>query len=264
MYPKLLHLYGPLEINSFNASIIVGIAIFFYAALRHPGLEKWISKSDFFNISVESAIAGIVGGRVLHILSEWKDYTSFYQMISIWNGGLSLFGAFAGVFFYSLWALKRKQLPVLVLYDVAALYAPLIQGMGRIGCFLAGCCYGCPTSLSWGITYTHPLVVAPLNTQIHPTQLYSSLIFFGIFIVMRFFVFKHVSRAGELSMMYVMAMSFERWFVDFFRGDRIMLPNQHPFSFFSFHQWNALFIFISACIVLVYLRSAHRRVHESV
>ena len=205
MYPKLLHIYGPLELNSYNAAILLGIGAFFYAAFRHPSLEKTVSKSDFFNICIESALAGVLGGRLLHVLSDWKSYVSFWEMISIWDGGLSILGTFFGVFMYSLWTLKRKGLPVLMIYDIAALYAPLIQAIGRIGCFLAGCCYGAATHVWWGVTYTHPAVVAPLNIQLHPTQLYSSFFFFGMFIVMRFFVAKRVTQPGEIAMLYLMA-----------------------------------------------------------
>ncbi len=260
MYPTLLHIYGPLQINSFNAAIMAGIALFFYAAFRHPGSEKWVRKSDFFNTCIESGIAGIIGGRLLHVLSQWHDYESFYDMLALWNGGLSILGALAGVLIYSVWSLRRKQLPILPIYDIAAVYVPLAQGMGRIGCFLVGCCYGCPTSLFWGVTYTHPLAVAPLHIQIHPTQLYSSLIFFGIFLFMRFFAFPRARRPGELSMLYLMAMSFERWFIDFFRGDRIMLSGHYSFSF---HQWVAFFIFVGAGILYFFIRLG-RRSHEPV
>lgn len=263
MYPKLLHIYGPIEINSFNAALMGGIALFFYAALRHPGLGKYITTHDFINISVESAIAGILGGRILHIISEWKSYDSFWQMLGIWNGGLSILGAIAGIAGYSLWSLKRKGLPIFELFDIAALYAPLIHGVARIGCFLVGCCYGCPTSLPWGVTYTHPLVAAPLHVHLHPTQLYSSLLFFGIFILMKFVIAKKVTRAGQLSMVYLMAMSFERLFVDFFRGDRIVVSTKTGVSFFSFHQWIALCIFVGACMIFLCLRG-RRVVHESI
>ena len=268
MYPKLLHIYGPLEINSFNAAILLGIVVFFYAALRHPGLEKLISKTDFLNISIESALAGILGGRVLHLISAWQEYNSFFQMISIWNGGLSILGAIAGIALYALWSLKRRHLPIAALFDIAALYAPLIHGIARIGCFLAGCCYGCSTTMPWGITYTNPLVAAPLNVHMHPTQLYSSLLFFGIFIGMYLYAQRAArlgqKRPGELSLIYLMAMSIERWFVDFFRGDRIMLIGKNHFAFFSFHQWLALGVFISALIAFMVLRSSPRHRYESV
>lgn len=255
MYPKLFPIYGPLEINSFNAAIMLGLALFFLAVRAHRDLEKYISKSDFFSISVESAIAGIIGGRLLHVISEWNEYTSFFEMISIWNGGLSVLGALAGVLGYSIWALKQKNIPILPVYDRAALYAPLLHGVARIGCFLAGCCYGSPTTHAWGVIYTHPLVIAPHNIQIHPTQLYSSLLFFGIFIVLWYISTKQTA-TGELCLLYLIAMSFERWFVDFFRGDRIMLTHPHPLSFFSFYQWVSLLIFTGALTALVYLRSS--------
>lgn len=264
MYPKLIHIYGPLELNSYNVSIILGLALFFFATFRHRTLENFISKTDFFSLCIESAIAGIIGARLLHVVSDWQAYHSLFDMISLWDGGLSILGALAGVFLYSLWTLHRKKLPIFAVYDIGALYIPLAQAMGRIGCFLVGCCYGCQTSVVWGITYTHPQVLAPLNVSLHPTQLYSSLIFFGIFIVLYFFVAKRVTRSGELSMAYLMAMSFERWFVDFFRGDRIMLSFPHPFSLFSFHQWVALLVFVCAGTVLLYLRSSGQRTHDAV
>jgi len=264
MVPKLFSLYGPLEINGFNGALIAGLALFFYAALRHKDLEKYISKADFVSICIESAIAGIIGGRILHIMSEWSHYESYVQMLSIWNGGLSILGAFIGVLIYSLWTLRQKNLPVWELYDIAALYAPLIHGVARIGCFLVGCCHGCTTTLPWAITYTHPQVVAPLHTPLHPTQLYSALIFFLIFCFLFVKASKKNMKPGALSLLYVIGMSFERWFVDFFRGDRIALSSHSPLSFFSFHQWIALGI-LSIAALLFWFTHRHNRVpHESV
>ena len=256
MYPKLIHLYGPFELNSYNAAIMVGIALFFWAVFRHPGREQWISRSAFFNISVESALAGIIGARLLHVLSTLHDYHSLMDIISIWEGGLSILGAFLGVLLYSLWVLKYKQLPLFIIYDMAALYAPLIHGTARIGCFLVGCCYGCPTHMPWAVTYTNPNVFAPLHVALHPSQLYSSLIFFMLFIALYFFQRNRLSHPGEISMLYLMGMSFERWFIDFFRGDRIMTT-----ALFSFYQWIAILIFVTAAAIFIYLKM--NRQHNS-
>ena len=119
MYPKLFTLYGPLEVNSFNAALLVGLLVFFLAALRHTGLEKLISKTYFFSLCIESALAGILGARLLHIISEWNRYQSVWEMLSIWNGGLSIFGTFIAVLLYTLWVLRRKQLPILALRAIA-------------------------------------------------------------------------------------------------------------------------------------------------
>ena len=264
MYPKLFHIYGPIEINGFNAALLVGIGLFFYAALRHPGLNKHISTTDFLNISIETGIAAVIGGRILHIISQWKEYDSVLQMLMIWNGGMSILGALAAGFIYALWSLKSKRLPMLTLFDIGALYAPLIHGIARIGCFLVGCCHGCQTAVPWGITYTNELVHAPLNVSLHPTQLYSSLLYFGIFIFLYFLATRRSAQAGTITLLYLMATSFERWFIDFFRGDRIMTAAPYPYNYFSFHQWIALGIFLAAGTTLYYLHTYKRRIHESV
>jgi phosphatidylglycerol---prolipoprotein diacylglyceryl transferase len=261
MYPKLLHLYGPFEINSFNATLMVGIGLFLYLAHRDSARKQLISGSDFLNISIESALAGIIGGRVLHIISEWHVYHSIADMFSVWNGGLSILGALAGVVAYSAFALKRKGLPLLACYDIAVLYAPLIHAIARIGCFLVGCCHGCPTDVAWGITYTNPLVAAPLHIKIHPTQLYSSLFFFVLFIVLML-VRKRLAVPGQLGCLYIMGMTFERFCIDFLRGDRILM-SQGAFDALSFHQWISLAMFIAALGGFIVLQGM-KKPHESV
>ncbi|MBA2307682.1 prolipoprotein diacylglyceryl transferase [Candidatus Dependentiae bacterium] len=259
MYPKLLHLYGPFELNSFNALIIVGIAVFMRAVLAHPGRDAYISKDDFINLSLEAALAGIIGGRLVHVLSDWQHYSSLYDILSIWNGGLSILGAILGVFSYSIISLTAKHIPPLAVFDIAALYAPLIHAIARIGCFLTGCCYGAQTAVPWAIEYVHPLIVAPLHIKIHPTQLYSSALYFLLFFALRRVSAYYPVGTGRLLMLYLMGMSLERLLVDFFRGDRIMMA--HPaFQFLSFHQWLALAIFCTAGIGLVYLE---RKSHSS-
>ncbi len=77
--------------------------------------------------------------------------------------------------------LRRRGLPFLPVADAAALGIPLGLAFGRIGCALAGCCYGKPTALSWGIVFSDPACLAPLHVPLHPTQLYESLAGFAIF-----------------------------------------------------------------------------------
>ncbi len=270
MFSKILHIYGPLEINSFNAALLIGIGVFFYCVLRHPGRERFISRADFINISLESGLAGVIGSRILHIISQWDKYDSFVQMISIQNGGLSLLGAIGGCFFYSLWQGIRKGLPLLVNYDIVAVYAPLVHAIARIGCLGAGCCYGAPTAVSWGITYSDHDSLAPLGMRIHPSQLYSSLLFILLFIVLRWYVAPRTGtvlskrppslQVGSVAFIYLMGMSAERFFVDFFRGDRIMVSTQ-SLTFLSFHQWLSLGVFAAAAIALF---SIHSRSFKSV
>lgn len=262
MYPKLLHLYGPFELNSFNALIMLGIVVFIRMALKHPGREKYIASDDFINLTFEATLAGIIGGRTLHVLSEWNQYHSLLDMLSIWKGGMSILGALIGVLIYTATTVIRKKIAPLALFDIAALYAPLIHGIARIGCFLTGCCYGAHTLLPWGVTYTHPLVMAPLHLKIHPTQLYSSLVYLLLFILLQRLSHYYQLNTGRLLMFYLIGMSFERFFIDFFRGDRIMVHNAQ-LSFLSFHQWIALGILLCSIAALIYLERKDPKLNPS-
>ncbi len=259
MYPKLLKIYGPLELNGFNTAIIVGIIVFMYLANRHPVRAQYISSTAFFNLCIESALAAIVAGRVLHVLSSLSDYPTFYSMISIWDGGGSILGNLFGVIAFSSWRLWQLGVPFAPLADVAALYAPLIQAIGRIGCFLVGCCHGVPTDSFLGITYTDPQVLAPLHVSLHPSQLYSSALLFGLFIALYFATKQYRFQAGTVTLLYLMGMSLERFIVDFTRGDRIMLVSV---PHLSFYQLIAAGMFLGALTILVV---RHRLVaaHES-
>lgn len=256
MYPKLLHIYGPIEINSFNAALMVGMAMALYGALRHPGREKYIEKSDLINIAIETAIAGIIGGRLLHVLTEWHHYTSWVDMLKIWNGGFSILGTVIVGLSYALWALKKKNVPLSPVFDIAAIYTPLVHALGRIGCFLVGCCWGCETSVLWGVTYCNPLVVAPLNIKMHPTQLYSSCAYFILFLIMRYVIAPRLTSKqlpqGSGVLIYVMGLSIERFFLDFLRGDSIILTG--AFSLLSLQQWIALALFSAAMGIFIVMR----------
>ncbi len=258
MYPKILSIYGPFEINGYNLAIILGISLFIYLVNKHPLRPRYFTTASLINLCIEAALAGIIGGRILHVVSSLPDYPTLLSFISIWDGGLSVLGGLIGVLSYILWYCHTHALPVLDLTDMAALYAPLLQGIGRIGCFLVGCCYGAPTQGVLSITYTNPQVYAPLGIALHPAQLYSAFLYFALFGIL--YLLKERAQTmvpGMLTMWYLIGMSLERFMVDFVRGDRITTIGP-----LSFYQWIALAIFITAVSVIGLLHQ--RRPRESV
>jgi len=248
MYPKLLTLYGPFELNSYNTAIMIGIAVFMYLARRHPARAQVIHSHTFTNLCIESALAGIVGGRILHILSCLSEYPTLISMIRLWDGGLSILGAFFGILLFSSWRLWSLEIPFAPVADIAALYAPLTQSISRIGCFLVGCCHGAPTESIFSVTYTHPQVLAPLHIPLHPSQLYSSFLFLCLFIGLSLYHARYKPRVGTITLLYIMGMSLERFLVDFIRGDRIMIA---LLPHLSFHQVVAAAIFIGAGVIML-------------
>lgn len=259
MYPTLLHIYGPFALHSFSVAIAVGIALFIYNALKHPGFSQIMPKSQFINFILEGTLISLIGGRVLYCFEEWHSFASVFEMFYVWNKGLSSLGCVVTALIYLSWYLKRNTVPVWQLCDVIGLYAPIIHICTRIGCFLAGCCFGKVTQLPWGITYTNPAVIAPINIKLHPTQLYSVLIFLGIYIFL-YQLYKRQHKAGQIAFSYLFLSSLERLSLDFIRGDRVIHSHTALVrtDFLSFDQWIAIGLCLTGIVGFVYVSSTKR------
>src|SRR5205085_7262758 len=132
----------------------------------------------FISIILVCIVAAIAGGRLLAIISEPTLYHHSYEWFMIWNGGFSALGSILGVTVGACVYLKKVNLPILPVFDLMSIYAPLFQSIARLGCLFAGCCYGKPTHFFLHIIYTNKDTIAPYNSALHPTQLYSSLLLF--------------------------------------------------------------------------------------
>jgi phosphatidylglycerol---prolipoprotein diacylglyceryl transferase len=271
MYPTILHIYGPFALHSFSVFIALGIALFIYKALKHPQLKLLMSSSQFINFILEGTILALIGGRILYCLEEWHSFSSIWEMFYIWNKGLSSLGSIITALIYIFWYTHKHAINMWQICDIISLYAPIIHMCTRIGCFLAGCCYGQPTHMAWAITYSHPDVVAPLHIPLHPTQLYSASIYLVIYILLSRFAYttmpdyKHWYKPGQITCLYLLLSSIERLSTDFLRGDRIISSRSaliHTQSL-SFDQWIAISLCITALIALVYLSYVKRDIHKS-
>jgi len=253
LYPKLLHLYGSFYINSFGLCLALALVVFIYFVSKDSSLRKMLSLDDVINVTIYTALVGVISGRILYIITEFPKYASYWDLINLSSGGGSVLGSIIGAVTYLVIFAYKKNLPVLELLDIGGIYAAIIHSISRIGCFLAGCCYGCESNLPWAITYTNPETVAPLYVSIHPTQLYSAGIFFIIFLFM-YFSFSKVKpkTAGLAFSIYLVLSSMERIFVDFIRGDRTFLLNKYEiFRMFSIHQMVALGLLSAASVYLI-------------
>ena len=133
------------------------------------------------------------------------------------------------------------------------------EAIGRWGCFAAGCCYGKPTDLPFGVTFTDPFaneaVGTPLNVALHPTQLYLSLNALIIFFVLQW-AYRRRTFDGEVFWLYVLLYAITRGILETFRGDSIrgfLVP-----GVFSTSQFIGLLAAASAVGMLVYLSRRRR------
>lgn len=263
MSPVLLHIYGPFAIHSFGLMIVLGLILTLYLLDRDKKLQKIVTHQQLTNIINVSLISGVIGGRIWFLITNASDLNHWTDYFMVWNGGLSILGAVIGILTGLSIYLRSQKSPILPLLDRFALYAPLLQSISRFGCFFAGCCYGLPTNLPWGIEYTSAESLAPLHVSMHPTQIYSSLLLFLSFIVLyRFDQYKH-KKPGQFLALYIMLTTAERFIVEFWRGDQIFYSESGYFDFVSVQQMLALLLFVTALISFIFI-TMYKKTDESI
>ncbi len=222
MFPHIAHLYGPIWIQSYGFMIAVGLLIFLYFSINHPQRKKIISKDLYINGVFFGLLCGVAGGRLLYALSYPAEFTGrWHELFLPWIGGLTVIGAIIGVLIGGFWYLKRHHIPVLPLFDLVALFAPLMHAISRLGCFAAGCCYGAPAAaLLWAVTFINPDAHAPLFIPLHPTQLYASAASAITFSILFFLQKRLLKNPGIMLCSFLMLENIARFILDFWRGDR--------------------------------------------
>jgi phosphatidylglycerol:prolipoprotein diacylglycerol transferase len=120
---------------------------------------------------------------------------------------------------------------------------PVGQFLGRIGCFMAGCCYGSPSTLPWAVTFTNPQTLCPLRVPVHPAQLYEAFLSLGVFGALSFWKTRK-SYDGQLILAYFCLAGAVRFLVEFFRSP---LDYRGPVYF----GWMPLTQLFALCMALV-------------
>lgn len=258
MCRELIHIYGPFSICSYGVMVLIGILLFSYLINRDRSFCALITYNQYMDVLIAGTLAGLFGGRLLFVLSNWHGLHHWYDFFAVWDGGLSMLGSIIGVLLLLPWYLHHLKIPVLSFFDLIAIYAPLLQAVARIGCFLSGCCYGIQTDCPWGIVYHSLSSDAPCGIRIHPVQLYSSLLLVLIFIFMRYVVRRRWQRPGQLLLVYLLLVSAERFIIDFWRADREYFIGDH-IHWLSLHQYIALCLGIITLVGLIAIKQQASR-----
>lgn len=217
MFPVIFE-FGKFTLYTYGFFIAIGVlaAVLF---ARHEAKRLEVDPNRITDLCFYLVIAAILGSRLFFVLLNLEYYMQApLEVFKIWSGGLVFYGGFITALAAALALIRSYGLPLGKTADIAALAIPLGHFFGRLGCFSAGCCYGEACNLPWAITFSHPESLAPLNLQIHPTQLYSAAANLFIFLVM--LAFREKKRFhGQLFLFYVLLYGVLRSFIEIFRGD---------------------------------------------
>lgn len=205
-----------------------------------------ISYDTVFMAALVGIPSGIIISRLLHVIDLWDYYIKNPGQI-IGGSGLTIYGAVLGAAL-GIWGYSKfSKLRFGYIADLIVPGLILAQVVGRVGCTINGCCYGLPTSLPWGIVYTHPDSLGPLGVAVHPTQVYEIiylLMIFGVALWLR----GRLKSDGSLFLVYLGLYSAWRVGIDFLREGT-------PFLF-SLHQAQVIGIIVLAItITLLALRT---------
>ncbi|SHK05927.1 Prolipoprotein diacylglyceryl transferase [Clostridium cavendishii DSM 21758] len=218
MKPVLIKIFG-LNVYGYGLMIALGIIVAM-SILSRKAKSKGYNEDSIFNMTILAVICGILGGKILYIITEFSDIVKDPSKILIeFGNGFVIYGAIIGgaigVYLYC----RKKSWSFLDIFDMVVPGVAIAQGFGRIGCFLAGCCYGAETTSKLSVVFPDDsLSLAPAGVHLHPTQIYSSIFDFllGLFLI---WYSRKTDKKGRIFSLYLIIYSIGRFLVEIIRND---------------------------------------------
>jgi len=219
MYPEIFHL-------KFLATYGVLVALGFLTALWLAGRlakERGLNSEAVTNLGIYCALAALAGAKLMMFVVDLRYYidhpSEIFSFSTLRAGGV-FYGGLIAALAVAFWYMRKTKLPGLKTADVFAPAIALGHGIGRIGCFMAGCCWGIECDRPWAVTFTDPvaneLVGVPLFKPLHPTQLYESAAEFIIFAFL-YRMTKKPHAEGAVLAAYLALYGTARFIVEFYR-----------------------------------------------
>jgi phosphatidylglycerol:prolipoprotein diacylglycerol transferase len=207
-----------LTIYWYGVLVAMGFLVGLWNASRR-GARAGMSAEAIMDLGPGVLIGTLVGARALYVISYWPDQFAtkpWWEMFMIHHGGLVYYGGLVGASLSFILYARWKKLPLWQIADVLAPGIALGQAIGRVGCLMNGCCYGKPTSQPWAIHF--PPGHETGGAGVHPTELYESVLDFGLYIGLAWF-YQRRRFDGQTFAAYLVCYAVLRSFVETFRGD---------------------------------------------
>ena len=240
MHPILFKL-GPLNIYSYGVMVALGFAIA-SACIYRRAPAYGLDGNAVVDYTILVLVSGVAGARLFYVLMNIGYYVANpLEIVNLSRGGLVWYGGFIGALAASAWFVRLRKLDFWNVSDLVAPYLALAQALGRVGCFLNGCCYGAvaPAGASCVVAFPQEGALR------YPTQVYSAILLLGIFVLLRLWQDRR-RFAGEIFLGYCMLYAGKRFAIEFFRGD-----NPRIFAGLTMSQAISIVIFTAAAAVFI-------------
>jgi phosphatidylglycerol:prolipoprotein diacylglycerol transferase len=230
-----------------SISSIIGYLYARFQLFKHANLKEY--QADIIILSV---IAGsIIGARIFYLLFETQTPIKylFSNTLTSRSSGLTFYGGFiVGMLLTVIWMIIYK-LNFWVIADIFVIPLSLGLGLTRIGCFMAGCCWGKPTKLPWAVTFTDQNALTTSKyISLHPVQLYHSFTNLAIFLTLVILSkLDKNQRPGKIFIAFLLIYPPMRFILEFFRADE---QRGFVIGLLSTSQFISIFVFITGLVLV--------------
>ena len=238
MFPQLIHI-GTFSIPTYGVLVALAFLVALSMASKFAR-QRGLNSEIVVNLGVYCALSGMLGAKLLMIALDpdlRAHPAEIFSFATLQSAGI-FFGGFILALVFAFFYMRAQGLPVLATSDIFAPGLAIGHGIGRLGCFAAGCCWGKPTTLPWAVTFNNPNVTTgvPLGIARHPTQLYEAFAE-GIICLLLVAWLRRPHRDGQVIGLYALLYGLVRFGVEYLREHDASNPLGGPFTL---EQWIAL------------------------
>jgi phosphatidylglycerol:prolipoprotein diacylglycerol transferase len=229
MHPTLFHFFG-LQITTYGAMVALAFVALWIGTVTR-GKKLGYPEDFLLNLLTVVVLSAFISARALHVAVNWSLYSQNPKLILFSRDGYVFLGGFVGAVLACIWYIRKHNQSILGVADLFAPFLALAHGIGRIGCFLFGCCYGKVCSEKAGVHFPpdSPAFIDQINQglldvhaehslAVYPTQLFSSVFNLINFAILLFLLTRQKFK-GQIAMCYLMIYGTGRFIIEFFRGD---------------------------------------------
>lgn len=217
MHPVLFKIGDTFTIYSYGFFIVIG-AICGVTYVWKQSKKQFNTNFDQINtLFLLLLIAAVVGGKLFLFFEKPNYYVNNLGAL-LTGRGFVFYGSLLFCIPTMLSFFKKHKLPLYPMLDIMAITTCIVHFFGRIGCFMAGCCHGIEWHGPLAVVFTDEACLAPLNTPLHPTQLYSSGMILLILLIL-LVIKKYRKFEGQLFLSYLILYALGRSVIEVFRGD---------------------------------------------
>jgi phosphatidylglycerol---prolipoprotein diacylglyceryl transferase len=266
MYPELIRI-GNFPINTYGVFLAIAFLCAILVTTRLAERDG-LPKQKIWDLSLWMLLAALVGSKFLMLFTEPEYRANPWALLSLdflRSGGV-FYGGLLGAVVAGYLLMRHYKLPWWQTADACAPGIAIGNFFGRQGCFAAGCCWGKPTGLPWGVKFTelgHEITGVPIDAHLHPTQLYES---FAMLLVFFFLLWLHKRKrfSGQVILAYALLYSIIRFAIEFVRDDpRGDILGLTSLTGLSTSQLISIVIGVSALIILIIRRRRAQQVEKT-